>query len=246
MRLAVVVQARANSYRLPGKATVDIAGRPALSWLLERLSTCREPDAFIVATPRSAENARIAEVAKHEGWEVLRGSETLVVSRVARAALKVNADIVAFLGADQMLMDPQTIDAVLRTAAKGHPYVRTTGQPWGLQAWAVTTDLLLQAVVGATTQEEREHTGAYWDHRPVQYPCHTLRTEPDESKHRLTIDTPDDLALHQYIMGKIGGRWPHVTTADILKLLALYPEWESKTYGVEAWRWAGYDEAVGR
>lgn len=245
MTLAVVVQARARSTRLPGKATAVVFGRPLLAWMLDRVkSGTMLADSFVVACPTGDDNDQIAAVATRAGWDVVRGPENDVIRRVLLAADSVHAEGLAFMGADQPLIDPETINSVLAAFVAGHRYVRTTGQPWGLQAWAVGREELVEACVGARDPEELEHTGAYWDQRPDQYPCHVLRSFPDESGHRLTVDTPADLELHRKIISTLAPRWPRVTTQDILDLLKRNPGWEAETRHVKAWRWDGYDEAV--
>ena len=50
MRIGAVIQSRMNSERLPGKVLRDLAGRPLLDHLLERLRGCPVLDEVRVAT----------------------------------------------------------------------------------------------------------------------------------------------------------------------------------------------------
>ena len=62
MNLAIIIAARLDSSRLPGKALLDISGRPALGLLLERLRQSESGDHIIVATTDRATDDPIAEL----------------------------------------------------------------------------------------------------------------------------------------------------------------------------------------
>ena len=49
-KVAVVVQARLGSTRLPGKMLKDLCGKPVLLRCLERVKVCKEIDEVVVAT----------------------------------------------------------------------------------------------------------------------------------------------------------------------------------------------------
>ena len=49
-QVAVILQARTGSSRLPGKVLADLAGRPMLAFLVERLKRCAAVDRCILAT----------------------------------------------------------------------------------------------------------------------------------------------------------------------------------------------------
>jgi len=54
--VAVILQARTGSSRLPGKVLADLAGRPMLAFLVERLKRCSSVDLCILATAELAES----------------------------------------------------------------------------------------------------------------------------------------------------------------------------------------------
>jgi spore coat polysaccharide biosynthesis protein SpsF len=241
MKEAIIIQARQGSHRLPGKTLAEVVGQPLLAWQVSRL---KKVAPVIVATTWDPADTAVGHVASSAGASVVRGPVNDVVHRVWLAAFYHDVQAIAFLGADQPLMDPDTIRQVLDAVHDGAVYARTTGQPYGLHAWAVTRWALDMANRHATTTEEREHTGAFWDRRPKEYPVRVLSTVPDESHHRLTIDHAADLALHRRIMARLSKRWPDVTTQDVLDLLHANPEWEFDTGQITQWKWSGFEEAV--
>ena len=80
--IAVVVQARMSSARLPGKVLAPVAGRPLLGYLLQRLALARRPDSTIVATSDQPEDDAVAALALDSGVSVQRGSLTDVAGRI--------------------------------------------------------------------------------------------------------------------------------------------------------------------
>ena len=49
-QVAVILQARTGSTRLPGKVLADLSGRPMLAFLVERLKRSSSIDQIILAT----------------------------------------------------------------------------------------------------------------------------------------------------------------------------------------------------
>ena len=86
MTVVVIVQARMGSTRLPGKVLLPIAGRPMLSYQLERLRRCRSVDRIIVATSGKPADEEIVAFCEQESTEVLCGPEHDVLERYALAA----------------------------------------------------------------------------------------------------------------------------------------------------------------
>lgn len=50
MKIGCVIPARFGSTRLPGKPLADIAGKPMIQRVYERVTNAKKPEVFIVAT----------------------------------------------------------------------------------------------------------------------------------------------------------------------------------------------------
>ena len=85
-QVAVILQARTGSSRLPGKVLADLAGRPMLAFIVERLKRCAAVDRFILATTELVEDNDLVRLGDSLGLTVVRGSENDVLSRYALAA----------------------------------------------------------------------------------------------------------------------------------------------------------------
>jgi len=71
-RVLAVVQARLGSSRLPGKALLEIAGRPMLSLVLERARAIPGVDEVVLATTTRPDDDALAALARHDGVASVR------------------------------------------------------------------------------------------------------------------------------------------------------------------------------
>jgi len=113
-RLGIIIQARMNSSRLPGKVLKPICGKPMLMYLIERLRTRFDEstsiDIIAVATSVEIYDNPIAELCLKENIQFLRGSERNVFQRYKLAIQKWNLDIVVRLTADNPLVSMDLIE----------------------------------------------------------------------------------------------------------------------------------------
>ena len=110
----VVIPARFDSARLPGKVLLPIGGRPMLHWVCERARASGAAQ-VVVAT----DDERIQAAAKQAGVECLMTASTHLsgTDRIAEAVGKLGwapTDLVVNLQADEPLMPPALIGQVAR------------------------------------------------------------------------------------------------------------------------------------
>jgi len=135
-RVAVVIPARLASQRLPRKVLADIAGRPLLSWTAAMAGrSCAGPSNVFVATG----DAAVEQAALGEGLQVLRTPVDLPsgTARVAWASRLLPEDVrwVINVQADEPLLDPAAIDAVVRVLADGRWDMATTVCAIAVDEW---------------------------------------------------------------------------------------------------------------
>jgi spore coat polysaccharide biosynthesis protein SpsF (cytidylyltransferase family) len=58
VRVALIIQARMASKRLPGKSIADLAGKPLLGRIIERIKRCQTLDYIILAIPAELSEMR--------------------------------------------------------------------------------------------------------------------------------------------------------------------------------------------
>jgi 3-deoxy-manno-octulosonate cytidylyltransferase (CMP-KDO synthetase) len=117
MSFRVVIPARFDSSRLPGKALLPLAGKPMLQWVHERARACGAAE-VIIAT----DDERIATAASGFGAEVAMTARAHVsgTDRIAEVAVArgwAGADIVVNVQGDEPLIPPVIIDQVAQLLA---------------------------------------------------------------------------------------------------------------------------------
>lgn len=230
---AIIVQARMGSSRLPGKVLLPIAGRPMLSYQLERLREAVRPARLVVATSTEPADEAIAALCATEGVDCVRGPEQDVLRRFALAARMARADAVARITADCPLVDPELIDeavAAIEDPAQPPDFVSNMLEPrWplGMAVEVTSAAALFEADREAADPEEREHVMPFIWRRPERYRLASLTRSPDLSHHRWTVDTPEDFELVSRIIAELYPRRPRFRMADVLALLERNPSWSS-------------------
>ncbi|NQT49968.1 NTP transferase domain-containing protein, partial [Candidatus Kuenenbacteria bacterium] len=82
-----------SSSRLPGKSMIDIAGKPMIQHVIERLKKAKSIDQIILATSNQSSDEPLADFVRSLGYQVYQhtGDINDVVGRVLAAAKMVNA-----------------------------------------------------------------------------------------------------------------------------------------------------------
>ncbi|MDE1326590.1 3-deoxy-manno-octulosonate cytidylyltransferase [Vibrio aestuarianus] len=113
---AVVIPARYESSRFPGKPLVDICGKPMIQHVWERCCQAISRNKVYVAT----DDTRIQEVVQGFGGQiVMTSSECLTgTDRVAEANLQLDCDFIVNVQGDEPLINPNDINIVIEAFLK--------------------------------------------------------------------------------------------------------------------------------
>lgn len=109
MKIACIIPARYASTRLPGKPLADIAGKPMIQRVYERVAQAKVPTDVIVAT----DDQRVFEVVKSFGGQVVMTSPNHLngTDRLAEVATAhPDLDVIINVQGDEPLIDPSLID----------------------------------------------------------------------------------------------------------------------------------------
>ncbi len=203
-KIVGIIQARTGSTRLPGKILLPIAGRPVLSWMLERVAAAGELDEVVVATTHLADDEPIRALAADLGVPCLSGHPTDLLDRHLKVARARGADAVVKIPSDCPLIDPRIIDLVVGHFRCNYPrlaYVSNLHPPsWpdGNDVEVLRVDVLEEAWCLATRGFQREHTTPFiWD-QPERFATGNVVWPGGQdlsATHRLTLDYEEDYRL---------------------------------------------------
>lgn len=230
-RIMIIVQARMGASRLPGKPLKEVMGRSLLSYQLERLRRTKLAEKIVIATTTDPLDDPIENLCQKEGIACFRGNALDVLDRYYQAAKFYDADIVVRITGDCPLIDPEIIDQVISYYCDHSPqydYVSNSLErtyPRGLDTEVFSFQLLEQAAAKASSLVEREHVTPYFYQHPERFSLGSVRQEIDQSFHRWTVDTPEDLELVSRIFVALYPENPTFTTQDVLKAFETHPDW---------------------
>ena len=212
-----------GSSRLPGKVLKDIAGRPMLSYQIERLRRVKRAERIVVATTDQTADDAVERFCQKEKIACVRGSEHDVLARYHLAIERFPADVVVRITADCPLIDPAIVDEAI--AAYEPDYVSNmldTTYPYGMAVEVFSAQALREAHREAKDPAEREHVTPFIYRHPERYRLRSLTMAPNLSHHRWTVDTPEDFELVSRLLKTLK---PHFTLQDVLAVLDEHPDW---------------------
>lgn len=226
MNIAIIIQARMLSTRLPGKVLLTAANRPLLGIQLERLSYIHA-DQIIVATSTNAADDPIFEYVHSLGVPVFRGSEDDVLSRYYGAAQTTDADTIIRLTADCPLLPPSVCNQLIQAFIdKGLDYAHT-GQTYaeGFDCEIFTRTALESAFHEATATVEREHVTVWIRNHPERFKQYVMENSRDDRRYRVTVDEPADYVVVKAIIEYLYEKGDTLMESDaVLSFLATHPE----------------------
>jgi len=218
-RTVAIIQARMGSSRLFGKVMMNIAGRPLLAYLVERISRSRTPDTILVATTTNQRDNIIIEECERRGIPNFRGSESDVLGRYLSAARASRADIIVRVTADNPFTDPDSIDRVVDTIVRDEAdYAIETGLPVGITAEALTWKALTRINSLASTAPHREHVTLYAKENPDAFRAAFLKPPAECERPDLSF-TVDKLEEYLYAR-EIAEQFP-TTDFELKNLIAV-------------------------
>lgn len=241
----VILCARQSSTRLPGKALVDVCGKPILQHIIERYQTSRRIDKIIVATP--VKDNDIADLCERIGVDWYGGSLDNVVCRMNNAleCYAPEADYVFRGLGDMPLFDVDLLDwrfdllqrydadvCWIGTHDDPLPVYGSRESPWSRAAW--------DRIAAESAGDECEHAGQFLYSRMREFKVIHTDTLPNEyyQPFRLELDTEEDLLMLRCLYGLLYvpdmPETPRTLTAlrylkDVPEVAAINADVEEKT-----------------
>lgn len=197
MRSVAIVQARMGSSRLPGKVLKPLGRRAVLDHVVTRVRAAERINEIVVATSDLPGDDAIADHCAARGWTCVRGSETDVLSRYAKAARATDADIVVRVTSDCPLFSPRILDDMLAAFdPSSMDYMSTNWPersfPVGLDCEMMRADALLGIADTATDPYDREHVTAHFYRNPDRFRLAGHQCRAPLADLRITLDTSED------------------------------------------------------
>ena len=231
--IAVIIQARTSSTRLPKKVLAEIEGKPMLWHIIERIKLAKNIDKIIVATTDLPEDKKIIEIAEKAGVKSFAGSKMDVLDRYYKAAKKYGADVIVRITGDCPFTDPEIIDKTIEFfKTNNFDYVGTghitkqkheSNYPDGLDAEVFSFSVLEKAWKDAKLPSEREHVTPYIWKNTKLFKTKTIDCDQNFSRMRWTVDEEQDLKFAREVYKILYPVKKIFLMQDILDLLKKEP-----------------------
>ncbi|MBF0326067.1 MAG: aminotransferase class III-fold pyridoxal phosphate-dependent enzyme [Alphaproteobacteria bacterium] len=229
MKTIAIIQARQSSTRLPGKALMDLAGKPVIARVVAAAQAIPGIDKAVVATTDQPADDALAAWCAANNVPCHRGSEEDVLDRFLLAARAEQADIVIRLTGDCPLLDPWVAGSVvaLRAARKLDYASNIAPATWpdGLDCEVFTRAALESAAAEANRPMEREHVTPYLrDNR------HRFRQEcviaplPGLQAERWTLDEDKDFEFLAAVLARLPAKAAPPSWMEVWAVLEANPD----------------------
>lgn len=206
---AIVVTARFDSRRLPGKALLDICGRSLLGRVVDRVRHTQGPYPLILATTSRPVDDEIARFGTEESLELFRGDTDDVLTRLIACGEAFDADRIVRISGDSPFIDPDLIERAVGESDSTNAEIVTNvfprTYPYGVSVEVLLLKTLRRIRELTDEPEDREHVTRYVYENPAAFRIHNL-TNPDtrQTGLRLVVDTPEDLDFIRTLCQRLG------------------------------------------
>jgi len=208
-----IIPARFASTRLPGKALIELAGKPMVCWVAERAMAARNVDRVIVAT----DSDEIVEAVRARNIEAVLTSadHTSGTDRVAEVAAAIpGAEIVVNVQGDEPMISPETIEKAVHVMSGEIGKTNGAGIVTTWEPIESNDDLLDPDLVKVVVDDD--DNAVYFSRSPIPYPRDAVKRHgsPDVA----LAEEPDLLKLFRKHTGL------YVYRRDVLLEFTRWPQ----------------------
>jgi len=236
-RTSAIIQARMNSSRLPQKVLKDIQGKPLLLRLKEQLIWSELLDDIVIATSTDKMDIPIYLFCQENKISCFRGDLNNVLKRYIDCAIKFNIDIILRITADNPLMDPESIDNMVKLFCEKPDidYINNAhkrGLVHGAGCELVTRGALEKSL-RLIEEHNDDQRGYYYEHvtifirkHPTLFNIIKYEAPAELSRNDLffSIDYPEDLEVVNIIVKNLYKEGKYIKPKEIVDFLDDHPE----------------------
>ena len=223
LNVTAIIQARMSSSRLPGKVLFDLAGRPIIWHIVDRLKQCKNVSHIIVATSNLSSDDNLVKYCKDNQIKYFRGSLNNVLSRYTDLIDIYKSKYFVRVTGDCPLISPKYIDNQIRILDfYSADLIWLAKNVDLLEGQAVYSSNLLEKVkINSFSKEDLEHVGGvYISNNPEQF--RIIGIDPPsklvELKYRFSVDENADYEFMKYIYKNLWDKKP-IPLENVLSFL---------------------------
>ena len=206
MNIGLIVLCRYNSSRLPGKILKEIAGKPLIAYILERLQLVSGADQLVVATSEESTDDPIAAYCQEHGVSLFRGNLNNVAQRFLDCARHYQLDYAIRINGDNIFTDHTAVSEMLAMKDLADyeflTNVKDRTFPTGMSIEIVNVEAYGRAIGEFEKSDHFEHVTLFYYHHPEKVKAfyHYNEVAPEAKGMKLAVDTSDDFARAEQII----------------------------------------------
>lgn len=227
MKIGAIILSRMDSTRLPGKALLDVGGRPLLSYTLSFCQKIKGLDSISIATSTRAVDNPLSDFAKSHGIACIRGSLNNVAERFLSAMQVLNLDAAVRINGDSPLNNATLIGDGIGICRSGNfdlvSNVPARTYPYGMSVEVVGRKAMEHACSLMSDEQHQEHVTKYFYDNEDKFNIKLITSGIAEfSDVQLAIDTQEDFDRFKWIISRIEGNPEDSDIASLVKLAKTY------------------------
>tara|TARA_X000000950_G_scaffold289544_1_gene415299 strand:- start:920 stop:2959 length:2040 start_codon:yes stop_codon:yes gene_type:complete len=223
MSIAIIIQARLGSTRLPEKVLKKINDKSIIELIYKRLSRSKLINHIIVAIPKTKRDDKLAHFLKKKNIKFYRGNESDVLFRFYQTVKKFNLKTIVRITADCPVADPKIVDHFVKLFKKKKVDYLSNCNPWtypdGLDVEVFNNKILNYAQKNAK-KKHRLNGGVLISflRENKKFKVYNVKCpEKDANKYRITVDEEIDF----YLIKKIYDNFKPNIYFDFKKILLM-------------------------
>ena len=216
-----------GSTRLPGKVMRELAGRPMVGHIVDRLEAVPRLCGIVLATTADPRNDGLADYARARGLAVYRArGEDDIAERLLGAARLMRADAILKVNGDCPLVDPEVLGRLVAAfeAAGDADYASNKIEwtyPMGLSAEVITARALAWCDANLTEAQDRELVANWIKERKEQFKQVSVTCDRTLGHLNWTVDTAEDFAFAERVFAALHPANPLFGLDDVLAFLGV-------------------------
>lgn len=227
--VGIIIQARMNSTRLPGKIMKKIGTKTILEHIFYRIAFLKHGAKTVVATTISPKDDIVERLCSDKKIYCFRGSEKNVLGRYYLCAKEYRFRNIIRLTGDNPFTDIEELDNLIDLHFKtGADYTNSLESlPEGMGAEIFTFSALEKSYSDGKDAHHIEHVNEYILENPSIFKIAVLKAPPAKSRHdiRLTIDTKEDYEKACYMVKNANNEY--IATREAIELVERFLSRES-------------------
>ena len=195
MTIAVIIQARMNSKRLPNKVLTPISGKPIIDYLIEQIKYKNPELPIIVATSKKKADIDIVKHCERLNIDVFQGKLENVSSRFYNLMQSKSLTFCVRVCADSPLLDGSIISRLVKLINQKVDIVTNVNPrtfPKGQSVEVINCKTFISNYNKLNSKQDFEHVTRYFYNNSKVFNILNVQNDKDLSSVNLSIDTERD------------------------------------------------------